>query len=206
MQAEREKGWALCSTRLKAARQNCILVPLRATVDCEGRIRARPPMPRQPFDRLPDSARLWVFAASRPLEVAERDVLLEAVDAFLDQWNAHRVPLDCARALHYDQFLVVGVDEEGAGVSGCSVDALVRTMKALGQQLGVDLVDHASVFYRDGGHVRRATRDDFAQAVSEGAVTRDTCVFDNTVQTVGALRAGAWEAPAGRTWHGRAFF
>ncbi|AMY09773.1 hypothetical protein LuPra_02997 [Luteitalea pratensis] len=163
-------------------------------------------MPRQPFDRLPDSARLWVFAASRPLEVAERDALLGAVDAFLDQWNAHRVALDCARDLRYDQFLIVGVDQEAAGVSGCSVDALVRTMKGLGQQLGVDLVDHASVFFREGGSIRRATRDDFGQAATSGAVTPETCVFDNTVQTVGALRAGAWEAPAARTWHGRAFF
>ena len=163
-------------------------------------------MPRQPFDRLPDSARLWVFAASRPLEVAERDALLGAVDAFLDQWNAHRVALDCARDLRYDQFLIVGVDQEAAGVSGCSVDALVRTMKGLGQQLGVDLVDHASVFYREGGAIRRATRDEFAAAATQGAVTPETSVFDNTVQTAGALRAGAWEAPAARTWHGRAFF
>ena len=163
-------------------------------------------MPRQPFDRLPDSARLWVFAASRPLEAAERDALLGAVDDFLDQWNAHRVPLDCARDLRYDQFLIVAADQEAAGVSGCSVDALVRTMKGLGQQFGVDLVDHASVFYRDGGVIQRVTRDDFAEAASRGVVTPRTCVFDNTVQSAGALRAGAWEAPAEHTWHGRAFF
>jgi hypothetical protein len=163
-------------------------------------------MPRLSFDRLPDTARLWVFAASRPLEVLERDALLEAVDDFLDQWNAHRVPLDCARELRHDQFLIVGVDQEAAGVSGCSVDALVRTMKGLGQQLGVELVDHASVFYREGTAVRRATRDEFAEAATRGVVTPDTFVFDNTVQTAGALRAGAWEAPAQRTWHGRAFF
>ena len=163
-------------------------------------------MPRHAFDRLPDSARLWVFAASRPLQAGEREALLAAVDDFLDQWNAHRVPLDCARDLRYDQFLIVGVDQEAAGVSGCSVDALVRSMKGLGQELGVDLVDHASVFYRDGAAIQRATRDDFAEAATRGAVTPDTCVFDNTVQTAGALRAGGWEAPAGRTWHARAFF
>jgi hypothetical protein len=163
-------------------------------------------MPRQLFQHLPDSARLWVFAAARPLDATERDALLSAVDAFLDQWNAHRVPLDCARELRYGQFLVVGVDQEGAGVSGCSVDALVRTMKGLGQQLGVELVDHASVFYRDGASIRRVTRDDFADAATRGAITPETVVFDNTVPTVGALRAGAWEAPAARTWHARAFF
>lgn len=163
-------------------------------------------MPRQPFDALPDSARLWVFAASRPLGPGEREALLEAVDTFLDDWNAHRVPLDCARDFRYDQFLLVGADEEAAGVSGCSVDSLVRTMKTLGQRLGVDLVDHGSVFYRDRDEVRRVSRDDFADAVAQGTVSVETTVFDNTVPTAGAVRSGAWEAPAARTWHGRAFF
>jgi hypothetical protein len=163
-------------------------------------------MPRQPFATLPDSARLWVFAASRPLTADDRDALLSAVDTFLDQWNAHKVPLACGRDLQYDQFLAVGVDEEASGVSGCSIDSLVRTMKGLGHELGVDLVDHASVFYRAGDAVRRVSRDEFGDAVVRGEVTPATTVFDNTVPTVGDLRAGRWEAPAATTCHGRAFF
>ncbi len=163
-------------------------------------------MPRQPFTSLPDSARLWVFAASRPLAAHERDALLTAVDAFLDEWHAHRVPLDCACELRYDQFLLVGVDQEAAGVSGCSVDSLVRTMKGLGQELGVELLDHASVFYRTDDGVSRVSRDAFAEAAARGGVTPASIVFDNTVQSVASVRNGAWEAPASRTWHGRTFF
>ena len=163
-------------------------------------------MPRLPFASLPDSARLWVFAASRPLAAHEQEALLAAVDDFLDQWNAHRVPLDCARDLRHDHFLLVAVDEEAAGVSGCSVDSLVRTMKDLGRDLGVELVDHASVFYRDGEEVRRTSREDFSAAAARGQVTPQTIVFDNTVATAGALRGGRWEAPAATTWHARAFF
>jgi len=187
--------------------QNCTLFLPRATSRLDvGQTPGSQPMPRQPFAALPDSARLWVFAAARPLSPHERDTLLEAVDRFLDEWNAHRVPLDCARDFRYDQFLIVGVDQEAAGVSGCSVDALVRTMKTLGQRLGVELLDHASVFYRHGDSVRRASREDFAAAAETGDVTPATTVFDNTVATLGALRTGGWEAPAARTWHGRAFF
>jgi len=164
-------------------------------------------MPRLSFDQLPDTARLWVFAAARPLTSDEQQVLLTAVDAFLEQWNAHRVPLDSARDLRYDQFLLVGVDEEAAGVSGCSIDSLVRTMKGLGEHLDVELLDHASVFYRDAAqHVRRASRDSFADAVARGEVTPATTVFDNTVGSAGAVRDGRWEAPASSTWHARAFF
>jgi hypothetical protein len=179
---------------------------LGATVETSAHPDSSSIMPRQSFSSLPDSARLWVFAAARPLSPEEQQRLLAAVDDFLEQWNAHRVPLDCARELRYDQFLLVGADEVAAGVSGCSIDSLVRTMKDLGRQLGVELLDHASVYYREGDAVRRVTRDDFADAAASGGVTPATTVFDNTVATAGALRQGRWEAPAATTWHARAFF
>lgn len=163
-------------------------------------------MPTVPFAELPDHARLWVFAAERPLRPTEAARLLDATDAFLDAWHAHQVPLTCARDWRHDQFLLVAVDEAAAGVSGCSIDALVRTMKGLGEELGVRLFDHASVFYRDADEVRRASRERFADAASEGVVSPQTIVFDNTVGSVGALRAGEWERPASAAWHGRAFF
>lgn len=163
-------------------------------------------MPIVAFEDLPDHARIWVFAAERPLVPAESSLLLDQVDAFLADWHAHKVPLACARDWRYDQFLVVGVDEASAGVSGCSIDRLVRAMKALGQDLGVGLLDYASVFYREAGEVRRVSRETFAEQATSGVVTAETTVFDNTVATAGALREGRWEGPAAQAWHGRAFF
>lgn len=163
-------------------------------------------MPMVPFSQLPDHSRLWVFASERPLEADAAARLLDAVDAFLESWHAHHVPLTCARDWRHDQFLLVGADEQAAGVSGCSIDALVRTMKTLGQALGVSLIDHGAVHFRDGDQVRRMTREAFSAAAATGQVTRDTQVFDNTVTSVGGLRAGGWERPAGTSWHQRAFF
>jgi hypothetical protein len=36
-------------------------------------------------------------------------------------------------------------------------------------------------------------------------VSEDTVVFDNTVATVGDLRAGKWERPFRDAWHAKAF-
>lgn len=159
-----------------------------------------------PFSQLPDHARLWVFASERPLTAHESTRLLDSVDAFLGAWHAHQVPLTCGRDWRLDQFLLVGADEQAAGVSGCSIDALVRTMKALGQDLGVNLLDHGAVHFRDASGVRRLSRDAFADAATAGEVAPATVVFDNTVTSVGALRSGAWERPAADAWHQRAFF
>ena len=158
------------------------------------------------FDELPSDARLWIFSAERALSEAERARVLDEVDAFIDQWAAHDVPLTTARDLRYDQFVFVAVDEHAAGASGCSIDALVRRMKALQAELGVELVNHAPVLYRDTAGIARVSRERFVDLVASGLVSRETVVFDNTLTRVGAVRDGHWELPAADSWHGRAFF
>ena len=130
--------------------------------------------------------------------------MLAEADAFIQQWTAHGMPLSAARDLRYNQFVLVGVDEKAAGVSGCSVDALIRRMDLLGRELGVDLVDNAPVLYRDGETIKRVSRDQFADLASSGAVGPDTVVFDNTVTQVGDV--GRWEVRAADAWHARAFW
>jgi len=61
------------------------------------------------------------------------------------------------------------------------------------------------VFYREGGGVRRVTRNEFRDLARSGAVTGDTVVFNNVVATVGELRQGNWEVPLRRSWHAEAF-
>ena len=163
-------------------------------------------MPQTDFARLPDHARLWIFAASRPLTGVEERRLLEQVDAFQHHWTAHGTPLTSARDVRYGRFLLVAVDEQAAGVSGCSIDALVRGLRALEQDLHVELLDNGPVQYRTGDEIRRVSRSEFHRLSDTGAVTPDTVVFDNTVATVGGVRSGLWEAPAARSWHGRVFF
>jgi hypothetical protein len=158
-----------------------------------------------PFSSLPADARLWIFAAERPLGPAEQDRLLAVVDGFLDGWRAHGHPLAAARELRYGQFLLVAVDESQEGASGCSIDAMTRSLSELERQLGVELVNHAPVLYRTSGGVARTTRPAFGERVKAGEITPETIVFNNTLTRVGEL-ANQWEVPARASWHGKAFF
>jgi hypothetical protein len=163
-------------------------------------------MPRIDFRDLPDHGRLWVFPASRALTATDEAALLEEVDAFLEGWAAHGAPLRSGREIRAGWFLLVGVDERAEVPSGCSIDALVNRLRALGESLGVTLIDHASVWYRDGGDVRRVARPAFRRLVEEGMVGPDIVVFDTTLTRLRALRAGRLELPARESWHERAFF
>ena len=136
---------------------------------------------------LPPNARCPDYESGR--------VLAEA-DAFIDQWTAHGMPLTAGRELRYDQFVLVGVDERAAGVSGCSVDALVRRMQQLESVLGLELVNNGPVLYREGEAIERVSRDRFAELAASGTVGPTTRVFDNTLTRVGDLLAGKWEVKA----------
>ena len=161
-------------------------------------------MPQIQFDELPPDARLWIFPAARPLNDEEQRRVLAEADAFISKWMAHGVPLTAAREMRHNQFVFIGVNERAAGVSGCSVDALVRRMDQLGKELGVELVDNGPVQYREGHAIKRVPRDEFAALAEKGAVNLDTVVFDNTLTKVGDV--GRWEVRAADAWHARAFF
>lgn len=163
-------------------------------------------MPRIPFPELPGHGRLWVFPASRDLTGSEADACLAAVDDFLASWTAHGVPLESGRELIERRFLLVGVDVDVEAPSGCSIDALVGRLRALGESMGVALIDHASVWFRDGDQVRSVPRAEFRALAVAGAVGAEVEVFDTTLTRIDDFRAGKLERPASETWHGRTFF
>jgi len=164
-------------------------------------------MPLVSFDTLPAEGRLWVFPASRPLDVHESARLRAEVDAFLASWAAHGVPLRAGARWEADRFLLVGVDVAAAPPSGCSIDALVRRVSDLGDSLGVTLNDHDPVRYRDeDGAVCSTSRADFRALAASGRVGPDLEVFDTTITRVGALTDQGLARPARSSWHGKVFF
>ena len=62
------------------------------------------------------------------------------------------------------------------------------------------------VFFRDAeGQIRHLPRRAFREEVSAGRITADTPVFDLSITTLGELRDGRFERPAGTAWHATAF-
>jgi hypothetical protein len=158
-------------------------------------------MPRTPFESLPADARVWVFAAERPVRGAAAQRLLAAVDEHLEQWAAHGHPLTCARDWTDDRFLAIGVDQSTTGASGCSIDGLFRVLKGMESELGTRLVGGGTVYYRDpSGPIVAVSREEFTELAAEGAVRSDTRVFDTTVDTVRDWKE-RFATEASRTWH-----
>jgi hypothetical protein len=158
-------------------------------------------MPLVRIEELPDSSRTWVFGANHSLDEGATDLLLREVDRFLSQWHAHGSPLTTARDWKYGRFLTIAVDQSSAGASGCSIDGLFRSLKALEPRLGASLVPSGQVFYRDSkGAIQSVDRARFTALSAEGKIKPTTRVFDPTVTTLGEWRA-RFELDAASSWH-----
>jgi hypothetical protein len=158
-------------------------------------------MPIVEFEKLPDSAQVWVYGADRELGGEGERQLLAAADEFLAQWKAHGVPLHTARSWDEGRFLTIAVDREREGASGCSIDGLYRSLKALEPSVGARIVTSGLVYFRArDGSIRAATRDEFSDLGAKGEIDGDTEVFDLSVVTLGEWRA-RFKSRARSSWH-----
>lgn len=159
-------------------------------------------MPVVDFETLPDSARVWIFGSDIPLSDEGTNVLLKGVDRHLADWRAHGAPLTVARQWRDGRFLVIAVDQNAEGASGCSIDGLFRVLTQLEGSVGASLVGGGRAFYRDGhGAVQSASRADVSALAGSGAITRDTVVFDTSLTDLGTFRA-CFERRAKESWVG----
>src|SRR6266550_2190338 len=160
-------------------------------------------MPLVQIEDLPDKSRTWVFGADSDLDRGATDLLMREVDRFLSQWHAHGAPLTAARDWRDKRFLTIAVDQSTAGASGCSIDGLYRSLKALEPRLGASLVTSGLVFYRNTkGRVESVDRERFSELGATGKITPDTRVFDPTVTSLGEWRA-RFELNAKDSWHAK---
>jgi hypothetical protein len=157
-------------------------------------------MPVVPFETLPDASRIWIFGSDRPLSEEGTTTLLKGVEEHLTNWKAHGEPLTVGSQFRDKRFLVVGVDQSTAGATGCSIDGLFRVLQALEAKVGATLVGGGRVFYRGADSaVFSATRNEIPALVSNGAIGKDTVVFDTSITDLGNFRSG-FEKRAKESW------
>ena len=154
------------------------------------------------FDSLPEDARVWIYQANRTFTDDEITELRASLDNFLQQWTAHGANLKAGYEIRYKRFLVLALDQSMNMASGCSIDASVHFIQELEKKYGVDLLDKMNVSYRQGDFIAYKALADFKKMAKERAVSQNTIVFNNLVNTKEEYQ-NYWEVPARDSWHAR---
>lgn len=156
------------------------------------------------FDKLPDTARVWVYQANRSLTEGDVKTIEESLQPALHQWAAHGQPLLASARVVENRFVVVGVDEGYSLPSGCSIDSSMRTIQEIGRQLSVDFFDRSAAVQLADGTVRTFTLPTIKTAVTEEVIKPGTLVFNTLVQTKAEFLA-EWRIQAVDSWLKRYF-
>ncbi|MAP56033.1 ABC transporter ATPase [Altibacter sp.] len=154
------------------------------------------------FNNLPDDSRVWIYQANRKLTDDELAIIHDKTAKFLEAWTAHGTDLEAGFELKYNRFIVIGLNQENASASGCSIDASVRFIQSLEKEFEVDLLDKMNVTFYSGDFIAYKPLTDFRKMAKARSVSPNTVVFNNLVNTKAEYLEN-WEVPAKESWHNR---
>lgn len=156
------------------------------------------------FKTLSENSRIWIYQSNRSLTQQEKESISKLIEDFLNNWKSHGVSLNSGFEIKYNRFIVIAQDQNTQSVTGCSIDSMVHFIQKLEKQYNISLLDKLNVSYKQGDYIAYKSLKDFKKMVKDGAVSKNTIVFNNLVQTK-LEYTNYWEVPAFESWHARFF-
>jgi hypothetical protein len=157
-----------------------------------------------PFENLPEESKIWIYQSNRKFSDEELSEIENDLKLFIENWAAHGTALEASYLLKYNRFIILAVNQEVQQATGCSIDSSVAFIQNLEQKYKVDLLDKMNVTFKNGEHIAHKSLIDFKRMAKEKAVTDNTIVFNNLVNTIEEFNEN-WEVPASESWHSRFF-
>jgi len=157
-----------------------------------------------PFENMPDESRIWIYQSNRKFSDDEMAEIESDLKTFVENWAAHGTGLEASYSLQYNRFIILAVNQEVQSATGCSIDSSVQFIQQLEQKYSVDLLDKMNVTFKLGEHIAHKPLVEFKKMAKEKAVSANTIVFNNLVNTIGEWHE-YWEVPARESWHSRFF-
>lgn len=157
-----------------------------------------------PFENLPEDSKIWIYQSNRKFSDSEFSEIESDIKSFLENWSAHGTSLESSCLFKYNRFIILAVNQEVQPATGCSIDSSVAFIQSLEQKYQVDLLDKMNVTFKNGEFIAHKSLLDFKKMAKEKAVTENTIVFNNLVNTIEEFN-DSWEVPAGDSWHSRFF-
>ena len=154
--------------------------------------------------QISENSRIWIYQSDRKLNQEEETSILQILGDFTSKWQAHGHDLAALGEVIHHQFIILSVDEQVAGATGCSIDKSVALMKDIEQKFNINLFDRFRVAFKLNDELKSCSREDFEKMIENGEINKDTLVFNNLIQTRKELKS-SWEIPLKESWHARVF-
>jgi len=152
-----------------------------------------------PFNKLADHSRVWIYQADRIITPAVKSVIEEQLISFTSIWAAHGQALQSSFTILDDYFIVLAVDEQFSGASGCSIDSSTSTIKQIAELTGLDFFNRKIVAFQIDQKVVQFRLSELKQKFIEGVLNENTITFNSLADSIGTVRKN-WLIPAKESW------
>lgn len=151
-----------------------------------------------PFEKLPDTSRVWVYASERPLSQNELAALSDKLQHFTSNWQSHQKDVVSSFKVIDDLFVVIASDDS-SDVSGCGIDKSVHVMQELEKELSLSFMDKTIVYLKTDTGIKKATLKELRSMVESNVLTPETLFYNTLVSNIKQLKE-QFEIPAREGW------
>ena len=151
------------------------------------------------FTELTGNGRVWIHTSKRPLSSAEQKQICAQFDSFLSQWAAHGQQLKGQFEIHYNQLLILAVDEDFESATGCSIDTAFQLFKNIDDQLDLALFDRLNLAFLIDDEFKIIRLADINTTYQAGILKDDSILLDNSIAELDALRTN-WKLKFNQSW------
>jgi len=146
-----------------------------------------------------DDSRVWIYQSSRLFTISEALQIEDILHELVKNWKAHGAPVKGYANLFFGQFIILMADENATGVSGCSVDSVVRIIQQIEQKFNVQMFDWQSLAFIVKDKVQIIPRQQFSYAIENNFITPQTLFFNNVVTNKKEMEEN-WMIPVEQSW------
>jgi hypothetical protein len=153
------------------------------------------------FEDMPGHSRVWIFQAERTLGDGEEMMLDLRIRNFLEDWTSHQRTIRASYEIHLHRFVILAVDEDQVGASGCSIDKLFRFVQSLESEMGFVLLDKQKIALQQAGGIVSVPLHTLKEKVRAGEMDKEEKYFDLMIAQKESL--GEFLKPLSSGWLAR---
>ncbi len=64
------------------------------------------------FKKLAPQSKIWIYQSNKKITEEEKEFIIPKTQSFLLDWTAHGNTLEAGMEILYDQFIIIGVNED----------------------------------------------------------------------------------------------
>ena len=156
------------------------------------------------FDQLDPQSRIWIYQSNKKFSEEEKNFIIKNTEAFLIEWTAHGKSLEAGVHIAFNQFIILGVNENANEASGCSIDKSVNFMRELGAALNADLLERSKVAIKKDNEIELVEFSEIKNLVASNHIPEESEIFNNAIVAKADLDT-RWLLPAKNSWIKRFF-